>query len=206
MKKVLSILLAALMAFSTFGMFSFAADPEISEDVFTLQDALDIASSMKNGEKDVAPTVLVFNTGSAKLGTVYMTPQVYYINAGANKGCYALISEAFAPGNAVQLPAIKDAGDGMAANWMVQTNISEQGRTYGSASTFVIPLEMEERAKADPNSNYIVFYATLTPNEQTPTIAKIMNIFYKIIKVLFGQDLANKFGELMLEFGIEIED
>lgn len=203
MKKVLSILLAALMAFSAFGMFSFAADPEISEDVFTLKNALDIAASMKNGEQDIAPTVLVFNPGSAKLGTVYMG-QVYYINAGANKGCYALIGENFVAGNHVQLPAIKDAGDGMAANWMVQTNITgEQGRTYGSASDFTIPREMENRAPAD---NYIVFYANLTPNEQTPVIAKIMNIFYKIIKVLFGQDLANKFGELMLEFGVEIED
>ena len=63
MKKVLSILLAALMAFSAFGMFSFAADPEISEDVFTLKNALDIAASMKNGEQDIAPTVLVFNPG-----------------------------------------------------------------------------------------------------------------------------------------------
>lgn len=206
MKKVLSILLAVLMTFSTFGMFSFAADPEISDDVFTLQDALNIAASMKNGDQDVAPTVLVFNTGTAKLGTVYMSPQVYYINAGANKGCYALASESFAPNNPVQLPATKDAGDGMTANWTVQTNISEQGRTYAQSSTFIIPLEMEERAKADPNSNYIVFYATPTANEQTPTIAKIMNIFYKIIKVLFGQDLANKFGELMLEFGVAIED
>lgn len=193
------------MTFSTFGMFSFAADPEISEDVFTLRDALNIAASMKNGDQDITPTVLVFNPGSAKLGTVYMG-QVYYINAGANKGCYALIGENFVAGNHVQLPAIKDAGEGMAANWMVQTNIpGEQGRTYGSASDFTIP-RAENGWNPVDSDNYIVFYANLTPNEQTPTIAKIMNIFYKIIKVLFGQDLANKFGELLLEFGVAIED
>lgn len=203
MKKVLAILLAAMMAFSAFGMVGFAADPEISDDdVMTLEKVLQIADGMKDAT-GLCPTVLVFNVGSCKLGSVYQNPTIYYINAGANRGCYAMVSESFVAGNHVQLPAIKDAGDGMAANWMVQTNVAgEQGRTYGSASDFTVPREMKDRPQTE---NFIVFYAQLVPNEQTPVIAKIMNIFYKIIKVLFGQELADKFGELMLEFGVAIE-
>ncbi|MGN0444578.1 MAG: hypothetical protein ACI4F5_08195 [Acutalibacteraceae bacterium] len=205
MKKVLSILLAALMAFSAFGMFSFAADPVVPEEGITLKYVLAVADSMKGteSENDCAPTVLVFNPGSAKLGDVYMG-EAYYITAGINKGCTAIVSSGFAPGNFVQLPSIKDAGEGMTANWMVQTGgLSETGKIFAQASMFEIPKEMADRAQTD---NYIVFYAALTQNPSTPTIAKIMNIFYKIIKVLFGQDLANKFGELMLEFGVAIED
>ena len=198
MKKVLAIFMAALMMFATLGMTSFAAD--VVEDTFTLNDAITIAASMTD-ETGTAPTVLVFNTVSAKLGTTYQG-QVYQITGGANKGCYALISETFVPGNVVQLPNIKDAGDGMAANWTVLTaELEDTGRTFGSGSIFVIP-DMSDRAPAD---NYIVFYAQLTPNETTPVIAKIMSIFYKVIKVLFGEDLANKFLNILFELGLEVE-
>lgn len=198
MKKVLAIFLAALMMFATLGMTSFAAD--VVEDKFTLKDALAIAASYADDD-GTAPTVLVFNTGAAKLGTTYQGA-VYQITAGANNGCFALISETFFAGNPVQLPNIKDAGDGMAANWTVLTDgIATTGNTYGSGSLYKIP-DMSERTADD---NYIVFYAQLTPNETTPVIAKIMNIFYKVIKVLFGEQLAAKFEEVMLEFGVVIE-
>lgn len=199
MKKFLAVLLAALMMFTTLGMFSFAEDVS----GFTLNDALAKAQLYADAN-DVAPTVLVFNTGSAKLGSVYQG-QVYEITAGPNTGCYALVSANFFAKNHVQLPAIKDAGDGMAANWIIQTNVGgEQGRTYGSGSDFIVPEEMYERAQTAPLDNYIIFYAQLVPNETTPTIAKIINIFYKVIKVLLGEELANKLALLVSEFGISI--
>lgn len=199
MKKVLAIFMAALMMFAAFGSTISAAD--YVEEAFTLNDALDIAKTMKDATGTV-PTVLVFNTVSAKLGTTYQG-QVYPITAGANKGCYALIGETFVPGNIVQLPNIKDAGDGMAANWTVLTaNLDETGRTYGSGSVFVIP-DMKDRAEAD---NYIVFYAQLTPNETTPVIAKIMGIFYRVLNVLFpGSGIAEKFLEMLAGLGLEVE-
>ena len=194
MKKVLAILLAALMMFTTFGMFSYAAD--VSEDTFTLQDAIALAEGMKDvgGNK---PVVLVFDTASAKLGTVFQGNE-YYINSGALSGCWALVSPTFVPERSVQLPNIKDAGDEMAANWLLETAVEEQGRTYASGSLIKITQQMVDK-------EYIVFRAQLVANEQTPVIAKILNIFYKIVKVLFGEQLAIKFQELCLEFGVVIE-
>ena len=208
MKKVLAVLLAALMAFTTLGMFAYA-EPVV-DDVFTLDMALDIAEGLKDGT-GMIPTVLVFNPGSAKLGTVPMGQQ-YYITAGRNKGCYAIVDANFNVGNYVQLPYIKDAGDGMAANWLVQTaGIEGAGRTFANGSMFEIPpmITVDKDGNIVPKAqedNYIVFYANLVPNESTPVIEKILNIFYKVIKVLFGEELAYKLAQMVLQFGIVIED
>lgn len=194
MKKILAILLATLMMFSAFGAVSFAADVPATD--VTLNDILAKAAEWTDST-GTKPVVLVFNPGTAKMGQIY-EGDLWAITAGPNRGCYALIGENFVEGTYVQLPNIKDAGDGMAANWMVTTAISDQGRTYGSGTSFLITPEVAEH-------DYVVFYAQLTPNETTPVIATIMSIFYKVINVLFGSDLANKFLEVLAGLGLEIE-
>lgn len=203
MKKILAIFLAALMMFSTFAMVSSAAI--IKEDAVTLQNILDLVAekwTKYDGDgKAYKPVVLIFDPGSAKMGTVH-EGDLYYITAGPNSGMCALISENFVAGHRVQLPNIKDAGDGMAANWFLETadvGIDDIGsRTYANGSVFTISNAMAAK-------DYIVFYAQLTVNEETPVIATIMNVFYKIIKIIFGEQLAAKFEEIMLEFGVVIE-
>lgn len=208
MKKILAIFLAALMMFTTFGMVSSAA--EVTGGEFKLEDALAIAAGWADADDpSFKPIVLVFDPGSAKMGTIY-EGDLFKITSGPCRGMYALVSESFTVKNRVQLPGIKDAGDGMAANWFLETELSvkdENGnrkpieigsRTYASGSSITITEPMMEH-------DYLVFYAQQTVNEQTPIIATIMNIFYKVIKVIFGEQLAAKFEEIMLEFGVAIE-
>lgn len=188
------------MAFTTFGVIGFAETPDGS--AVTLQSVLEYAQEKYHDDDGKAPVVLLFDTGEAKLGTVHQG-EVFQITAGPNTGCYAIVSPIYFPDKRAQLPNIKDAGDGMAANWMLQSNVGgELGRTYGPGSSYIIPLEMKDRALVD---NYIVFYATLVPNEQTSTITKIMGIFYKVIKVLLGEELADKFLNLLSELGLVVE-
>lgn len=201
MKKVLAVLLAALMMFTTLGMFGYAETPVVG-DKFTLDDALNIAKGYADADGSTTiPTVLVFNTGAADIGTVPMGNQ-YYINDGRNKYSYVIVDSNFNVGSYVQLPYIKNAGDGMSANWLVQSG-PDAGRTFAQGSLYEIPDEM---LALPQSSNYIVFYAQLVPNETTPVIEKILNIFYKVVKVIFGPELALKLAGLVKEFGIVITE
>ncbi len=145
--------------------------------------------------------VLVFDFANGKVGTIY-EGDVYYIASGANAGCYALVSEKFVPGNYVQLPGIKDASDGMKADWTVTTAVANvdigTGRAFASGSLYQI--------SPDFTGNQINLRATETPQETTSTFTKIMAIFYKVIKVLFGDALAQRFLGIFSEFGLDLDD
>ncbi len=202
MKKFLAVFLAALMMFTTFGVLSYAGEPVVQDEALTLDEVLDIAASYEDTE-GMIPTVLVFNTASAKMGTV-PRGKMYYITSGRNKGSYALIDENFVIGEFVQLPYIKDAGEDMTANWLLQTGIEgvPSGTTFAQGSMFEIPKGI---AGLPQGSNYITFYANIVPAEKSSVLAKVFTVFYKILKVIFGDEFAYKFAELLYQFGVVIE-
>lgn len=200
MKKVLAVFLAAVMMISTLGIIGFAVDAK----GFTLDDAFAKANAYASGGK--SPTVLIFDTGSVNLGTV---PQgaAYKITEGAYTGCHAVIISTAFPENYVQLPYTSNAGDGQAANWMLLTKFNDETvpEKIIQGELFKIPASMADKNATGNTDNIIVFRAVTTANETTPVINKIFTVFYKIIKVLISDDLANQFYNVLKELGIELD-
>lgn len=178
MKKVISVVLAVLMLFSCFAVVGLADDSSNEEKKVTASDSSCVS--------------LVFNYLSYDVGNIYYGDTAT-ITDGANKGCLVLRGDMCTAGNFVQLPGIKNAPEGYAGAWYLSSGMStglNVGATYACGSMFQIP----ETAK---NGEYIVFTAVVTPVETTSTLAKIANIFAKIITVLFGTEAGNKFKNIL---------
>lgn len=169
MKKVISLVLAVLMIFSVFAMSASAVS--VSDDKYVS---------------------LVFNYLSYDIGNIYYG-EAETVDEGSMKGCVVIRGDMCTPGNFVQLPGIKNPPDGYAGAWFLNSAMAtgaSAGNTYACGSMFQIP----EEAKL---GEYIVFTATTTPIETTSTIVKIVKVFAQVIGILFGQDAANKFLEVM---------
>lgn len=199
MKKVLSVLLAALMMFATFGMTCFADEATDGQVSIKLEDALAYAQTLATADGTI-PTTLVFEQTYFKVGSYY-NGKYFNINDGPYAGCVAIVYSAAYPERTVQLPATKDAPEGNAGAWVVRSSGTEFAKRYTSGDDFKIPVDMKEKAAED---NYIVFGNLLVPSEQTPTISKIFGIFFKIIRVIAGDEVANKFMNLLAQLDIVI--
>lgn len=169
MKKVISVVLAMLMLFSAFAMVGSAVS--VSDDRYVS---------------------LVFNYLSYDIGNIYYgTAET--VDEGSMKGCIVIRGDMCTPGNFVQLPGIKNPPEGYAGAWFLNSAMATgaaAGNTYACGSMFQIPAEAQL-------GEYIVFTATTTPIETTSTIVKIVKVFAQIIGILFGQDTANRFLDII---------
>ncbi len=179
MKKVISVVLAMLMLFACFGMVGTAEDATTDEvKVVTASDPSCVS--------------LVFNYLSYDKGTVY-SGKDEVINSGSNQGCVVIRDANYQPGNFVQLPEIKNPPEGYAGGWFLasaEATGAASGNTYACGSLYQIPKEAKK-------GEYIVFTAVVRPVETTSTIVKIVKVFAKVIGVLFGEDAANKFLDVI---------
>lgn len=179
MKKVISVVLAVLMLFACFGMVGTAGDAATEEKKVTVSDPNYVS--------------LVFNYLSYDKGTIYYGDPAETINEGSMTGCIVIRGSMCTPGNFVQLPGIKNTPEGTAGAWFLNSAMAtgaQAGNTYACGSLFQIPKESKL-------GEYIVFTATTTPIEQTSTIVKIVKVFAQVIGILFGQEAADKFLEVM---------
>ncbi|MBQ6872939.1 MAG: hypothetical protein IJO24_01390 [Clostridia bacterium] len=187
MKKVISVFLAVLMLLGSFGIVGTAADETTAPEKVSCSAPYCVS--------------LVFNYMSYQVGTVYMG-NLQKVTEDPNKGCYVLRdTSGFTCGNFVQLPEIKNTGDETYGVWYVaSTTVPGEaiGYTLSGGSYYQIPDTAE-------NGEYVVFLAQAKPIEQTSTLAKIMQIFAKIIGVLFGTELQGTFVELLASLGIDME-
>lgn len=181
MKKVISVVLAMLMLFACFGMVGTAGDAtaDTTEKVVTASDPGCVS--------------LVFNLAGYEMGTVYGGCEPEVINQGYNKGCVVVRGDLYHQNNMVQLPEIKNPPEGYAGGWYLSSNVatgSVGGVTYACGSMYQIPGTVND-------GEYIVFTATTRPIETTSTIVKIVNVFAKVINVLFGKEAYDKFLDIM---------
>lgn len=186
MKKVISVFLAVLMLFGTLGVVGVAEDTTPKDDVYC---------------SDPECVSLVFNYMGFEIGTVYMG-DLEEVTAGPNTGCYVLRgSKYFSEGNFIQLPEIKNTGDGTYGVWYLASittaGAAMQGQTLSGGSYYQIPATAA-------NGDYIVFIAQSKPIEQTSTFGKIATILVKIVKILLGDTLANKLVEMLVEMGVDV--
>ncbi len=187
MKKVISVFLAVLMLLGTFGIVGTAAEDTATEEKVSCSAPYCVS--------------LVFNYMSYQVGTVHMG-NLQKVTEDPNKGCYVLRdTSGFTAGNFVQLPEIKNTGDGTYGVWyMASQGVPGEpyGYTLSGGSLYQIP-------NTAANGEYVVFLAQARPIEQTNTLSKIMQIFAKIIGVLFGTELQGKFIELLAGLGVDME-
>ncbi len=188
MKKVISVFLAVLMLFCSLGIVGTATED-------TTTDTTKVSCS--------APycVSLLFNYMSYQVGTVYMG-ELNRVTEDPNKGCYVLRdTSGFTAGNFVQLPEIKNTGDGTYGVWYVaSTTVPGEaiGYTLSGGSYYQIP-------DTATNGEYVVFLAQAKVIEQTSTFATIAQVFAKIIGILFGSSLQATFIEILTELGVDME-
>lgn len=131
-KKVLSLLLATVMAFSMFTVIGAAASVS-DENCITL----------------------VFDCRDYEMGKIYWgTPSI--IEVGSMRGFVVLRSNYCTPGNSVQLPELKKVRNGRVGGWVIsdaKADGATNGEVYACGSEYTIPVEARM-------GEYIVFAAT----------------------------------------------
>ncbi len=215
MKKLLAVFMAVMMAFS-FCAFSVSAEettapttpatPEIEANwaigsEHTFDEVLNkVKSEISNG------VILLFGYGEFKPDVFDTGTDGYWVKITGNAfaGYYALFGNSYIKGARIKLPTIADAPDGYAGHWNVSGATTAAGTTGGSDYAGGGMYTISDKAE---QGSYIFFNAEKTEVEQTPTIVKVMSIFAKIIKILFGGDenvIYKAFLDILAEFGVEV--
>ena len=194
MKKIIATLLAAILMISSFAVMSSA---------LTLEEF-----QAKYDPTSEQVTFLFDTAGVCSMGTLHQG-RMEKIDDGNYKNMYAVTAEEFRPDRYVQLPGSICTVDGYAANWNLVSDLRDSsgnallptGATYPSATVFQIP------NKAELAGRIILFRAQITPVETESVLGKILVVFAKIIKALFGEDTARSFLQVFvdMDLGLNID-
>lgn len=191
MKKVIATLLAAIMLISSFAVMASALSFEQFKAMYPDK------------------VIFVFDPASFTMGTRYQGDLQKIDEGDIYKGMYALSGVEFDPDRYIQLPGTKTSDDAVTANWALYSDPRDDegnrllptGSTYAAGSVFHIP---NNKALI---GQVIYFRAEQTAVEKESVLGKILVVFAKIIKALFGEDTARGFLELFvdMDLGIDID-